>query len=396
MASLAPARPCLGALLIALSAPLAAAEDAPVLAVESAVELGWTTNATDSALALPDRFLRHRHALGFGGVGDGMELRGALSVEETRFTVHDFEDDRAISLDLEAGMRATEAVALRGALTLTGTETGDDLLVPGLGYLATHTVSLEAGAGVEIAHQTPQRDLSLGGEARLIRAGDTAFPGTGIAPLRLSPDIDLYGLRALWRERLSPEIAASASVALARSLVPETDRLAFGRPEVMHASASLGIEAMPAAGLRIGVEGGLHGLESPQLPGWRAIVPAFSVVAGMDLTEALGVSVERAQAIVLADPVDGVAGFTDRTTLAVTLRPAPQLSLRLEGFAASERGMLLSDIETRERGASLAGTLALGPQAEARLVLSHAETDDSMQAYDARTITLGLIGRLTP
>lgn len=383
-----------------LAAPAMAAEDPPPFVLVGEVEAGWTSNVTGSALALADRYLVHRQTLEFGGAGEGVELRGTLGVEETRFYTHDFADARAAHIAVEAGARTTEGLVIRGALSLHGAETGDDLMIgdpeTGFLFLPTRTSRIEAAARLEAGWETAARAVLVGGELRLTRVAETEFPGTGIPPLRLDPDTGLAGLGARWREQVSPQLAAVATVAFERSVIAEADRLAFGLPEVGHLSARFGIEATPAPGLAVGAEGAAHTLRSEQLPGVAVMLPALRATAALALGEGVGLTLERAQTVSLAEPIDGFASFLDRTAARVSLALTPELSLGAEGYSARERGVLAPDIETRTRGAALDAELAAGEAARVRLSVGYAETDDGVLPYDARTVALGITGRLMP
>ncbi|MVA97165.1 hypothetical protein GN330_07875 [Nitratireductor sp. CAU 1489] len=335
--------PCLLALLTLVPTSRAAAgETKSGTSVVFIEEVHATSDALDSVVVLPDIFRRTSVSIEHVSAIEGGVLTLGAGWNETRFSDLDFEDDRALSLELKADMQLGDRVEFRGALGYGWSDEGDDFpigdLVLGM-RTTTHTLSAGAEIGVDLGRGF---SLIVAAAQRRSFAGDTHFEEDILPPLRLEADKSMptlaLGLRHSHGERtfgLSARYSAvdlqqgdALTEAYSARLLALMAELALKRESGVALGLSFGVEALRGeAGIVEQVRPALRA--TVQLPLGPRVTFAASLAAGFDLD----------------DTDDPLGSWRERgeIELAIALREALMLGAGI--FAERTKNLVLEETE---------------------------------------------------
>lgn len=216
-----------------------AAAQSPI-GIESQVESGWTSNATDSAAGEDDLYTRHSHSFTLSVGSETLVLRGGIGIAHTAFALTSFEDDAEVSGQAEGELAIGPNMVLRLGYGVTRAWLGDDLSILGM-VVPIRSDKTVQQLSAEIAVAGADQHATLGMSWQGTLPGKTGFPGLGIPPLRLHPQISLMEARMSWEKALSPDLALLGTMAASLTAMPELDQLLYLRAPADAGQASAGL-----------------------------------------------------------------------------------------------------------------------------------------------------------
>lgn len=178
------------ALALAVPTPAVAGADAkqPRIPVAVEVQRHFTTNALGEPLAISDWYTLMRGSIDRTFTRKDGYTKLAAALEVTRYDTVPIEDDRAMALSAEFSQKFNPAVELRGTLSFSVLDVGDDLLF-GDFVLGTRQLKFLGGAGAQLGVDLGGgRTLVFGLGAATERPGLTHFEDDVADPLQLDPD----------------------------------------------------------------------------------------------------------------------------------------------------------------------------------------------------------------
>lgn len=253
------------AALLSCAAADAADEAAPALKGHVTLARHHTTNVLDSPLALAEWYTVLRGALEETLAHERGATRITAQFDLRRHDTYTIEDDFALALAAETTLRVSEALELRGTLSLRLADEGDDMPV-GDGFIgirtlrAVPTVQLQAGLRLApdttlMVEATASRDMP--GRARF-EAG--LLPDTRLEPVRerlrlaatLSHDEGMlsYGVTAATGYTRAHAAAGLPQLDIHDHTLKVLAQLTVPEGPTLAAAAGLQMLAMPAASFR--------------------------------------------------------------------------------------------------------------------------------------------------
>lgn len=338
-----PRRIAAGLILLVLATAAAQAQD---VTATGGLERHWTSNALDSAFAIPDWYTLLRGSLRRTWGDADANIALAAEFQATRHDRVTIEDDRAASLSAELFRRLPGGVELRGTLTYRASSEGDDLQIGPLA-LGLRTPKQAAGAGL-------QAGFDLGNATTLILEAADSFEAVGatrfedgvLPATRLDPNRN----RLQFAARLTRTLGAFAVGGSASALLVSVERLGFPpsalpfglyglRGEFAYGGADGG-----KLGLALGADwlGDRDGLYRRARPAWQVTV-ARPLFGKMELRASYVGRYET------TDSDDPLASWLRRAELEVALKPREWLRLAA-GLAWQVKENLLFENEERSRG----------------------------------------------
>jgi len=380
-------RGIIGLLFALVSTGALAAEQNP-FGIDSFVESGWTSNASDSALGGADFFVHQKHALEWrGGVGP-LALRGGLTLEQTRYARLTTEDDLEATAGLEAGLALGAGVGLRFGYALTRAWLGEALTVeaPLLGLRGDKR---EHEVLAELVLSGENRLLTIGVDGLWRQPADTTFSGIALPPLRLEPEIRHLTLRADGEWALAPELALLARAHGFVVAVPPADRFIYGREPADGARLAAGLRARQAA---LSLDGwmGLDVAWPVSAPELRRAIPYLDASARWQLNDVLGLSAALRSGMDLLDPIDGVASGKTELEGGVRLAVAEPLALAGTLGFSRETGLYAPELRRDRRFMRAALTYVPAPNAEIGIYAERAQVEAPLERYE--TLVMGVSG----
>jgi hypothetical protein len=314
---------------LALAPPRGALADPAANTASATLSRHRTTNALDNPVALADSFTRLRGGFDWGTGHELGETRIAVSADVTRYDTLDLEDDASFQASTSTTIPVTEWLELRGTLSATLSEEGDELALP-TGFIATSTAlaSVTAGAHAGIRFD-PRTTLVIEMAATTEEAGATRFPATALPALALQAD----------RERLALSATAMRTEGI----------LAYGVHAGLHLVRAQAAALVPAIALaqytvklqgaltsqtghRLGVAVGAQVLDVEQ-PAFRQLRPTIEVAAAMPIGDRLSLVAAASAGYDVTGRDDPVAAFVRKAEAALTIAATQRL-----GFTAGILG----------------------------------------------------------
>ena len=363
-----------------------------MLSYSGSVESSWTSNATDSVAGGADIFVVHRHQLMVVSGSDTVTLRGQIGLEHTAFTRMRHEDDLAVSASVAADMALGDGLALRAGYSVTRSWTGDELPLPG-GAVPTVSEELVQEGAVEAVATGMDQIARLGLTWRGVTPGQTWFPGLALGPLRLSAAAGAIDLHAHWEKALSPSLAALARINATMAAVPDADQAHYLRVPAQARQGAIGLRwqdswAMIEAGLGVDVV----------WPGARddlvKVLPAYALAFAVQLGAGASLTLSAESGIELVDPVDGVAGRTERLALELASLVSEDVTVFAQAGWNRETGLFLPSLWQWQKMAAVGVRRQLSPTALGSVVLSLARHGSPGAVYDKASLSIGISNQL--
>ena len=362
------------------------------LALTSAVETGWTSNATESAAGGDDFYVTHNHELSLSGQSGNLLLRGSLAVSQTRFAATSFEDDAAVTGAVEGQLALGADAVLRLGYAVTQSWKGDELLFAGL----VVPVRSEETAHEYLAEFTLRgidQQVNVAVTADWTLPGDSVLDGLGLPPLRLTPRVGSVTGRVGWERALAANLAVLTGLEAWFTLIPELDQAIYLRAPADGGRVS--------AGLRV-ADGnwsaeGWGGVDLVWPKGFSALtrtLPYISLVARFVPVIGVTLALTGETGVELTDPVDGVAGRTAGLELGASWMLTPEVTLSAELSAQQEWGLFDDSLGRSVRMAVLGASYALSERFTYRATLSWSRHADPGESYDKAGIALSLTGAI--
>ena len=309
------------------------------------LERHWTSNALDSAFAVPDWYTLLRGSLRRSwGDADATVALGA-EFQATRHDTVTIEDDRAAAVSAEFFRRLPGGIELRGTLSYRASSEGDELQIGPLA-LGMRTPKQAAGAAV-------QAGFDLGNTTALIleaaqsfeAAGATRFQNGLLPATRLDPDSS----RLQFAARLTRTLGAFAFGGSASALLVSVERL--GAPPSSLPFSQYGLRGElaynGADGTRVGLALGAEWLEERDGL-YRRARPAWQLAAARPLFAGVELRASYFGRYETADSDDPLASWLRRGEFALALKPGGRLALAA-GLACQVKENLLFENEERSR-----------------------------------------------
>lgn len=378
--------------LAAVLAGWAAAEELRIV-VEGSAAAGWTDNALDAPLSVPDVFQSRTGRIVIAGGGDDVSLRGGLELVQTRFAAYDFMDSDELSGEIEATVHLSDAVSLRLGYAGSHTALGEALVVGG-GILALRRSVSGQEVGAELVAQHDALRLSLGFAHEWVRHGEADLSALGLVPARLSPDADATGLRLGLVRSLAPGLALGGEALVRLVAVSPGDRIAFGRQPADGLRLSAGYDVEARAGLSATVRAGLDLARPRAGPEPAAAGPhaAFSLEAALRGGFVLGFEAETG--LELADPVDGIASQARRFGASLRYVTLPSVELFARMAFSREAGLYDRFLFLEERSVSVGFVRRVDGRFSHGVTLSRALRSEPGTGHVRTSLLLMVSGRL--
>lgn len=349
--------------------PAAAGNDAPTFKGHVTLSRHHTTNALDSPLALPDWYTLLRGALEETLAHDLGSTRLAARFELRRHDRLAIEDDASIAVEAETTVRASERLELRGTLSLSLAEEGDDLPIDPF-ILGTRTARVTLAGSMQAGLQlSAATTLVLEAAATRRMPGDTRFQDDILPGLRMEPRRDRFRLAAtLKRSHGALSYGVNAGSGMMRAaplgLMPQLD--------VFDHAVRVQSEIAIPSGPTLAAAAGLHLLNLPAAA-FHEIRPTYEIAAQLPLDARLSLRGALRGAYDMASDDDPVAVWLKRLEVETVYRASPALSLG-GGFFAQKRAFIgLGNGETG-RGAYGEAIWQAGPKLALTLRLDFART----------------------
>ena len=375
------------ATLVTTGLTLPVAAQSPIH-IESQVESGWTSNATDSVAGAGDLYVTHSHELTLEAASETLVLRGGIGISRTAFALASFEDDANVSARVEGELAIGPNMVLRLGYGATRGWLGDDLAILGVAVpIRSEKVVQQLHAEIAVAGADQQASLGVSWQGTL--PGKTEFPGLGIAPLRLHPDVGLVQARMSWEKALSPTLALLGTMTASLTAVPLADQLLYLRAPSDAGQVSGGLRWH---GDTVAVEG---------LVGWDLVWPkghpaltegraSYAFKATVDPLPRLRLSLAATSGLELVDPLDAIAGRTDVLDLEAVLAVTEDVEVFGRLGAWREVGLFDPTLERSRHSAALGVRRALDGQVAASVTATLARHDAPAESYDRAGIAIAL------
>lgn len=347
-----PLRP-LGLALGLAALPLAA-QDSPELATMLRLERGWTSNVEGAQGGQPDQYVVLRHGLESAHAGQDFALRGGFTVTQQRYLRLDAENDTDIEAVLSGHLALSPGTQLRGSLGFGFAEEGQSLG----GGVSSLTSTLRGAMEVEIVHRVGAFEMAVGGGYSRLQPGESRFLGFGLAPTRLTAEAAMASAHMRLGYHRDTHTALQVTALWRQSLVPEADRVLYGRLQAGLARLSLGLKHATPLRAAFTLEAGIDTLSTP---GHAAVILPYGT-ASLELAVAPGLFLAAGFSTdtLMADPADGLADWQIEGQAGLELQPGGPFGLGLTLFARHKRSVGFDIALADEQGARLRATLGLG------------------------------------
>lgn len=377
------------AILMALSGAGSAVAQSPI-SISSQIETGWTSNATDSATGGADIYVTHRHDLSLGGGSDVLQLRGSLSISQTRFAATQFEDDAEAGGALEAQWMLSDNAVLRLGFGMKQRWTGDGLSVMGV-VVPVYSTGATHEYLAEFALRGTDQQVIVAVTADWTLPGNSMLAALGVPPLRLSPEVGSVVGRVDWERALAPNLAVLTGMKTWFTIIPELDQLTYLRAPADGGQVSGGLRLAEGAWSVEG-RGGVDLVWPKGFGTLTRILPYLSGTASVTPKSGLTLVLRGKTGVELADPVDGVAGRTADLTLETAWALAPEITLSASASARQEWGLFAENLGRSEHAATLGVSYAAFERISYRALLSWARHDNPAESYDKAGFALSMSG----
>lgn len=329
------------ALLLAMATAPALADPSPV-SVTTSIERHHTSNALDSAFAVPDWYTLMRGSLQHQWRHDTGYVRLGAEAEARRYDTISIENDRAAALQLEATGKISPKLELRGALTYRIASQGDDLPIGPL-ILGTRTkkqvFAAETQLGIDLGSGTA---LVLELADAYEKIGASRFQQSLLAPAKLDPDRNRLVVGARLVRSVGP-LAYGVSASTTSVAVEELGFPPVGLSLSQYALRLEGAWTDTDAGSVNGAIGlemlrGADGIYEDIRPTYR-LAFAKPLPNGLELRGALFARFE------MADSDDPLASWLRRGEIEARMRVSEKLMLASGLFGELKDNLLLENQE---------------------------------------------------
>ena len=336
-----------GSLVAGLHATDAGAGEAGRQPPKASVSLArhHTTNALDAPHALRDWYTVLRGSLEDTLTHDLGTTRFAAEFDLRRFDTYAIEDDFALAAVAETTARPSEALELRGTLSLHLSDEGDDLAL-GKTVVGTRTgqaiLSAAAQAGLRLA---PDTTLVVEGLVSREIAGNTRFERHLLPALKLEPDRTRLGVGATLTRSLGPFSYGANGAAAWRHSEPAGiySRIAIAE----YTARLLGTLKLPG-GATVGAAAGVQMLHLTSAS-FRQMRPTYELAAALPLPAGFSLNASLRGAYDTRTRDDPVAARLQRAEVEAGYQASPTVRLGT-GVFAEERENLALGYETTARG----------------------------------------------
>ena len=360
--------------------------------INSTLQTGWTSNATDSAAGSGDFYATHSHEMTLVSGTERFVLRGTLALSQTRSLATDFEYDDEVRGGVEAEFALGTNAALRLGYGVTQSWSGDDLAIAGLlletrGSQTRHEVVLETS----VVGDDQQATLGLYGSWNL--EGETTLVGLGLPPLRLKPDVGLIEGRLAWEAAVSSNVAVLGNLHAWMPQMSVGDQLDFLRAPADAGRVSGGLRLQDGM-IAAEAVGGVDMVWPKARPELAVLLPYFRVEASLTPMPELTVTAGTGTDLDLVDPLDGVASQTAAASLNATLRVAEGMELFAQTAATLEQGLYDTSLVGQTRSVSVGFRQAIAEAFGYGVAASLGRYDTPGESYDKAGIAVSLKTRL--
>jgi hypothetical protein len=340
------ARTLIAAMAALFSCAAAADEAAPTLKGHVTLSRHHTTNVLDSPLARADWYTLLRGALEETVTHDHGATRLMAHVDLRRHDLYAIEDDAALALAAETTLRVSEALELRGTLSLRLVEEGDEMAVADtfIGIRTRRAVpAMQLQAGWKL---TPDTTLVVEAAAARDMPGLTRFEAGLLPDTRLEPVRERLRLAAtLTRSAGALSYGAMAGTGFTRAhAVGDLPRLDI-HDHTVKVLAQLTVPEGPT----LAAAAGLQMLALPAAS-FREIRPTWEVAAQVPLAGRLSLRGSFKGAYDMTSNDDPVAVWMRRLEFVAGYRVHPALTLGA-GVFSQRRDFLGVGTAEKSRGA---------------------------------------------
>jgi hypothetical protein len=340
------ARTLIAAMAALFSCAAAADEAAPTLKGHVTLSRHHTTNVLDSPLARADWYTLLRGALEETVTHDHGATRLMAHVDLRRHDLYAIEDDAALALAAETTLRVSEALELRGTLSLRLVEEGDEMAVADtfIGIRTRRAVpAMQLQAGWKL---TPDTTLVVEAAAARDMPGLTRFEAGLLPDTRLEPVRERLRLAAtLTRSAGALSYGAMAGTGFTRAhAVGDLPRLDI-HDHTVKVLAQLTVPEGPT----LAAAAGLQMLALPAAS-FREIRPTWEVAALVPLAGRLSLRGSFKGAYDMTSNDDPVAVWMRRLEFVAGYRVHPALTLGA-GVFSQRRDFLGVGTAEKSRGA---------------------------------------------
>ncbi|MGE0502992.1 MAG: hypothetical protein AB7I79_20140 [Rhizobiaceae bacterium] len=333
-------------LVLAVAAAPQAVEAEQVAAAgngaSAGIERHFTTDVLDSPVARSDFYTRATGSFRYFGDIEVGRIGISGEVSASRHDTVRIEDDFAAGVTVEATRRVAEHLELRGALSATVGEEGDDLpLGPFAIGIRTRTVALAATlqAGYDIGQGT---SISVETTASSERSGRTRFEDDVIGPIKLEPD----RRRLKGGIRLAHVVGDTTAAVMASGRSTHVQEIGWPPVSLGFGEAGVATELVRtwANGARAALSLGMQAIAARDAdyrhlrPVWHAELSG-PVGEGLELRGALSAAFET------TDTDDPLASYVMRGEVELGYRPWERLTLALGAYVEGRRNLLLENRE---------------------------------------------------
>lgn len=377
---------CIAVWFISVSAVLG--EEA--LSLNSTVETGWTSNATESTDGLSDFFVEHAHELSLSGAMGPLSLRGTLLFEQTRFATISEEDDMSAAAGVEAALELDKGMVLRAGYALTRDWIGEALPLDGaLIGVANGKVTHETMLELAVVGTDQQVNVTVNGSWRYPEAAIISGLPIMIPPVRLDPEVGVVGVGVNWEKAVTGTMAVLGRLKGDFSNLPEQDQFDYGRLPGSAGTVAGGVRAR-ADSLFVEFLAGATMVWPLIDPGLRAVMPYLAIQSELALWDRWTLALRAEKSVDLDDPLDPVASSISEAELSARYQMTEAISLTAAISRSDEVGIFDVSQTRQVQTASLRLDYAIAEQASLSLAAMRKWVEEPGGDYDVDRFTLAI------